>query len=195
MTIVFDPPVDAVGDSHHFDEVGEVLEFQSPIDHYVVGVLDTPTTNGETEAPFLAYQLMTGSNLIGGEENWGDPFMLLTPPAGQYLNRYVFNTDNRFDFGFDGVIVVRPLGAAVELDCLGMLDDGEFRAVGTSGFEVGRFALDFDRQDVGSCVDGTHRLEADRPVGLSVVGEDRYNSYGYLGGVGVRTINPIVVVK
>ena len=48
--------------------------------------------------------------------------------------------------------------------------------------------------DATGCIDGTHRLFADQPVGLSVVGYDWGNSYGYLGGVGVRAINPIVVV-
>ena len=120
--------------------------------------------------------------------------MLLTQSAGQYLDRYVFNTDNRFDFAFDRLIVVRPMGAVVAVDCLGELDDDAFEEVGTSGFEVGRFALDDNGVDVGGCVDGTHRLEADHPVGVSVVGEDLYNSYGYLGGVGVRFINPVIVV-
>jgi hypothetical protein len=45
---------------------------------------------------------------------------------------------------------------------------------------------------VGTCEDGAHWLEAAEPVGLSVVGEDFANSYGYLGGVGVRSINPVL---
>jgi hypothetical protein len=90
--------------------------------------------------------------------------------------------------------VVRPTDAIVEVDCLGVLDDGAFTEVGTSGFEIGRFNLDFDGEDVGACVDGTHWLVANMPVGLSVVGEDEFISYGYLGGVGVRPINPVIPV-
>ncbi len=196
MTVTFDPPVDRVGPSYHFAARGEVLQFESPADHYAVGVLDTPI-EGNDEASFLAYQMMTGSSYIdnGSERNeWGDPMMLLVPPAGQYLNRYVFNTANHYDMRFDRVIIVRSPGAVVELDCLGVLADDAFEAVGASGFEVGRFDLDFDGVDVGSCVDGPHRLEADMPVGLSVVGEDFVSSYGYLGGVGVRAINPVPMV-
>ncbi len=197
MTVAFDPPVDGIGPSYHFSALGEVLEFESPVDHYARGELDTPI-DGETEAPFLAYQIMTGADYP--EESatlslhMGDPMMLLTPPAGQYLDRYVFNTDNRFDFAFDRIIVVRPLGAVVELDCLGVLDDEKFTEVGNCGFEVGRFNLECDGEYVGRCVDGVHRLQADMPVGVFVVGEDSYNSYGYLGGVGVRPINLIISV-
>ena len=41
----------------------------------------------------------------------------------------------------------------------------------------------------------SHRLFSSQSVGLLVVGYDFANSYGYLGGVGVRAINPIIVVK
>ena len=194
MTVYFDPPVDGVGGSTHFDAQGDVLEFFSPIDHYAWAELDDPEDPEEPAAPFLAYQMMTGRLYVGDDSySWGDPLMLLSPPAGQYLDRYVFNTDDKFDFDFDRVIIVRAAGVQVEIDCLGTLPDSDFVAVGSTEWEVGRFALDYLGTDVGTCVDGTHTLLADEPVGLSVVGEDFANSYGYLGGVGVRSINPIII--
>jgi hypothetical protein len=194
MTVYFDPPVDSVGASYHFDNMGQVLQFESPIDHYASAELDDPPDPEEPGAPFFAYQMMTGRFYVGGGSyQWGDPMMLLSPPAGQYLDRYVFNTDNNFDFAFDRVIVVRPVGAQVDLDCLGVLPDSDFVPVGSSDFEVGRFALDYNGVDVGICTDGPHSIVSDEPFGLSVVGEDFANSYGYLGGVGVRAINPVIV--
>ena len=83
----------------------------------------------------------------------------------------------------------------VEIACLGALSDDMFVQVGSSDYEVGRFPLEENGVDVANCVDGTQHLVADKPVGLSVVGWDFGTSYGYLGGVGVRTINPIIVVK
>ena len=50
------------------------------------------------------------------------------------------------------------------------------------------FQLPFGLVSVG--LDGYHYLSADAPVGLSVVGVDYAQSYGYLGGVGVKYINP-----
>ena len=114
--------------------------------------------------------------------------------AGQFLDRYVFNTDNVFDFDYDHIIVVRPTGVAVELDCMGVLPDTGFTAVGSSDWEVGRFFID-DPGNTTGCADGAHVLNADDQVGLSVVGTADANSYGYLGGVGVRAINPVPVVE
>jgi hypothetical protein len=194
MTVYFDPAVDSVGASYHFDSQGEVLEFLSPVDHYATAELDDPPDPEEPGAPFFAYQMMTGRFYVGGGSyQWGDPMMLLSPPAGQYLDRYVFNTDSKFDFAFDRVIVVRQAGVPVDLDCLGVLPDEDFVAVGASDFEVGRFALDYNGVDVGGCEDGAHYIWSEEPFAVSVVGEDFANSYGYLGGVGVRSINPVVV--
>ena len=193
MTITFDPPVDGVGASYSFVTQGEMLQFMSPIDHFATAILDNPPDPSEPEAPFFAVQIMTGRWYVGGTAyEWGDPMMLLSPPAGQYLDRYVFNTDNQFDFSYDGIIIVRPTGVAVDLDCLGVIADAEFQQVGSSDWEVARVDID-NPTGVTGCVDGAHRIESEEPFGLSVVGEDFANSYGYLGGVGVRAINPIII--
>jgi hypothetical protein len=197
MTVSFDPAAPSpVGAAHHFDQQGEYVTFLGTGDHYASGLLDDPPDEEEPEAPFFAYQLMTGATHAACGPQWdeGDPMMLLSPPAGQYLNRYVFNTDNVFDFDYDQIIVVRPAGVAVELDCLGALDDAEFSAVGGSDWEVGRFFID-DPQNSNSCVDGAHFISAAETFGLSVVGTASYQSYGYLGGVGVRSINPSPVIE
>jgi hypothetical protein len=91
----------------------------------------------------------------------GDPFMLLSSPAGQYLERYVFNTDSTFDY--DELILIRPPGAQVEVDCLGLIADSEFTPVGASPWEVARVYLDHV-DGVPGCVDGAHWLIADQPV-------------------------------
>lgn len=193
MTVTFDPPVEGLGASYHFSTQGEMLEFMSPEDHFASAILDDPPDPAEPEAPFFAFQIMTGRWYVGGESyEWGDPMMLLSPPAGQYLDRYVFNTDNQFDFSYDGIIIVRPAGTEVVLDCLGPIDDVEFSQVGSSEWEVARVDID-NPLGVPGCVDGAHRIESEEPFGLSVVGEDFANSYGYLGGVGVRAINPIII--
>jgi hypothetical protein len=206
MTVFFDPPLaDPFGAEHSFAEQGEWIEFYAAKDHFVEGRLDNPPDPGDDEAPFLAYQMMTGASFDLIEEPWegpfcnlydlfGDPMMLLSPPAGQFLNRYVFNTDNVFDYAWDEIIVVRPAGVEVELDCLGVLSNTQFSPVGASPWEVGRFYLD-DPDVIIPCEDGVHRIWSEQPFGLSVVGTDWCQSYGYLGGVGVRFINPLPIVE
>jgi hypothetical protein len=173
-----------------------VLEFLAPDDYYVEGVFESPEDPEHPEAPFLAYQMMTGSGYpncflesYGARE--GDPFMLLSPPSGQYLDRYVFNTENVFDFDYDHIIIVRSIGEHVAVDCLGLIPDSEFTMVGASSWEVARVYID-DRDNPTGCVDGAHLLTASDPVGLSVVGTAYANSYGYLGGIGVKPINAVI---
>jgi hypothetical protein len=204
MTVTFDPPLPSFpsdpdappspGASHAFAQQGDVLEFWASGDHYAEGKLDSPSDPEHPEASFFAYQLMTGSDFqqcgadtVTGFE--GDPMMMLAPPAGQYLDRYVFNTDNVFDFDYDHIIVVRKAGATVELDCAGPLPASMFTPVGSTDWEAGRFFIDDPANDTG-CKDGAHAIWGDAPFGLSVVGTSPANSYGYPGGLSVRNINP-----
>jgi hypothetical protein len=195
MTVTFDPPAPApAGASYSFAQQGQLLQFIGPSDHYASGTLNDPPDPLHPEAPFFVYQVMTGCTYGGCANSEGDPMMLTSPPAGQFLDRYVFNTDNVFDFDYDHIIVVRPLGIPVELDCMGVLSDAAFAQVGSSDWEVGRFFIDNPGNTTG-CADGAHVLFAEGQVGLSVVGTADANSYGYLGGVGVRSINPDPIIE
>ncbi len=197
-TVYFDPPApEPAGSEYHFFQQGEILEFMGSGDYYANALYDDPEDTDEPEAPFFAYQIMTGwsySVCAGDDLAEGDPMMLQSPPAGQYLDRYVFSTDSVFDFAYDHIIVVRSAGSEVTLDCLGVLSDADFEPVGSSGWEVGRFYID-DPEDTTGCLDGAHDISADAPFGLSVVGTSQTNSYGYLGGIGVRAINPDPVIE
>jgi hypothetical protein len=187
MTVTFDPPAPSpAGTTYGFSEQGEFLEFMSTEDHFVSAVYDVPEDPANPEAPFLAYQTMTGSAYPNCTDLEGDPMILQAPPAGQFLDRYVFNTDDMFDYAYDHIIIVRPAGATIELDCADLTG---FTAIGSGEWEVLRFYIDNPANDTG-CLDGVHVIYGDQPFGLSVVGTDHCQSYGYLGGVGVRYINP-----
>jgi hypothetical protein len=193
MTVYFDPALpDPVGSEYHFDEQGDWFEIFAPEDYFAYGLLDDPLDPEFPEASFMAYQLMAGAMNFPctKSDKDGDPMMLLAPPAGQYLERYVFNTDNVFDYEFDEIIIVRPAGVPVVLECLGeALDDDLFTEVGSSDWEVGRFQID-GPDSTDDCFDGTNIITSEQPFGLSVVGFDWCQSYGYLGGIGVWAINP-----
>jgi hypothetical protein len=59
---------------------------------------------------------------------------------------------------------------------------------------VARIYID-DPVDSTPCTDGANTITGDAPFGLSVAGTASANSYGYLGGVGVRAINPHPVIE
>ncbi len=195
MTIYFDPPAPfPAGAEYYFAQQGQLLEFWGTVDYFAEGLLNNPADESEPEASFFAYQMMMCSSYANCGNSEGDPMMLQSPPAGQFLDRYVFNTDAEFDFDYDHIIVVRQVGTEVELDCAGILGPEYFKSVGSSDWEVGRFFIDNPENSTG-CIDGAHVLMATDPVGLSVVGTSNDNSYGYLGGVGVRWINPNPIIE
>ncbi len=195
MTVTFDPPVPApYNSSYTFAQQGQVITFESEQDHYVEGILNNPSDPAEPEASFFAYQMMTGCLYVNCFDIEGDPMMLQSAPAGQFLDRYVFNTDDVFDFAYDHIIIVRRGGTEVTLDCLGVIPDSEFESVGGSNWQTARIFIDNPENSTG-CLDGAHVLSATDQVGLSVVGSAHANSYGYLGGVGVRSINPAPIIE
>ena len=197
MTVTFEPPAPApAGAEHTFASQGDVLQFMTADNHLATGTFVSPPDPDKPEAPFFAYQVMTGALYAscGPDGQEGDPYMLQSPPAGQFLDRYVFSTDNVFDFAYDQIVIVREAGVTVELDCKGELPPGNFTPVGSTGWEVGYVVIDNPLNDTG-CLDGAHTLEASAPVGLSVIGTDTTQSYGYLGGVGLRYINPDPVIE
>ncbi len=195
MTVTFDPPAPApLNSSYTFAQQGQVITFGSDQDHYVEGILNNPPDPAEPEASFFAYQMMTGCSYGDCYDLEGDPMMLQSAPAGQFLDRYVFNTDDVFDFDYDHIIIVRWGGVEVTLDCLGVIPDSEFTPVGSSNWQTARIFIDNPENSTG-CLDGVHVLTATAQVGLSVVGSAHANSYGYLGGVGVRSINPAPIIE
>jgi hypothetical protein len=111
--------------------------------------------------------------------NVGDPSLVLAIPTQQYRDAYTFTTPDTIARDF--ITVVRPAGATVALDATPM--NVTWAPIGSTGWEVGRMEI----------TDGTHKLTANQPVGLSVYGFDWSVSYGYPGGLDLKSlvvINP-----
>ena len=99
----------------------------------------------------------------------GDPAFILSVPAEQYRDEYVFLAPNAYKE--DYVNVIAPNTAEVSLDGTKIGAD-QFVAVPASDFKVARILVS----------DGAHRITATEPVGIVVYGYHDDVSYGYPGG-------------
>jgi hypothetical protein len=156
---------------------GETVEFlvsgteEDPGDFYIA-----------SDKPIAVLQYMTGSAgpNTGG---LGDPAMVYVSPTEQFLSRYVVLVPESW---IDDILVVtRTAGVQVLLDGIPVNDD-LFTDVADTGFQVGRIPVP----------DGVHSLESTddkKGINVIVVGYDMADSYAYPGGMGVHSINVVVV--
>jgi hypothetical protein len=84
----------------------------------------------------------------------------------------------------DGLVITRVAGSVVLFDGV-VMSDSEFLAIAESGYEVARHT--------GTTLDGVHTIESENGfdgLGVMVVGWDSWDSYAYIGGMGLAAINP-----
>ena len=166
--------VSGLPSSPSYLDAGEMLEF------YTWG----PTTEPgdfvvEADKPIFLMQYMIGSeNPHAGST--GDPAMALMSPVQQFLTRYVVLVPTTWVN--DGLVITRVAGSTVLLDDI-EIADSEFHEIAESGYEVARHLTP----------DGIHTLESENGtdgLGVIVVGWDLWDSYAYIGGMGMAAINP-----
>ncbi|MDF1563588.1 MAG: IgGFc-binding protein [Deltaproteobacteria bacterium] len=152
---------------------GEFLEITTTQDFVV--------QSQDLDHPIMVVQYFVGIETVlplladpSDKSNVGDPSMVLAIPTQQFRDAYTFTTPDTIARDF--VSVVRPTGATVTLDAVPM--NTTWSPIAGTSWEVGRIEIQ----------DGTHRLQADQPVGLSVYGFDWSVSYGYPGGLDLRSI-------
>lgn len=137
----------------------------------------------------------------------GDPSLIIMPPVEQFRDRYVILTPDKYAFDF--VTIIAPYKSAVyfddtaieEIGCEtapadGLTDEERGR---DPDYVVYRCQLGFpsidplkvapDNLKPGMQNDGVHRVTADQPVGVLVLGFDSFVSYEYAGGTELRSIN------
>jgi hypothetical protein len=125
--------------------------------------------------PVLVTQFSNGSDF---DQVTSDPFMVIVPPAEQYLAAYTFATPaTGFDPNF--VNVVTPTSAIPGLTLDGApVSAAAFSAIGSSGFSGAQLPL----------TAGTHRMVGTQPFGITVYGFADYDSYGYPGGLNLAKV-------
>lgn len=132
----------------------------------------------EANYPVLVAQYSTGQAFDGVIS---DPFMMLVPPAEQFLDHYAFTILGE-NVGFENgyVNVITPTESINSL-----ILDGEaveralFHPIGSSGFSGAQLQL----------LPGSHVVSSALPFGISAYGFGSYESYGYPGGMAFERIN------
>ncbi len=161
---------------------GEYFDFESR-EHFEI-VASSAILVGQ----YLAAEQAPDPNSRGvpqpGDAGTGDPAFMLAVPVEQYMSSYVVLAPDKYEYDFANVIT--PRGNVV-------LHDGEpippasFEPVASGEYLVARLRID----------DGVHTFESlpgddgrdGPPIGVLVYGYDQYVSYGYPGGLNLRTIN------
>jgi hypothetical protein len=131
-------------------------------------------------APIIVAQYKKSNSDGSTNTRESDPFMMIVPPAEQYMESYQFYSvsDNRFpDHYITAIVPTADLGSVL-LDgaAPNILDQGLIPNSDYSYFFV-------------EVAPGVHDITADVPFGLYVYGYGPAESYGYIGGSAMRRID------
>ena len=133
----------------------------------------------EGDHEFLVTMFTPSGTIVDPQGSKGDPSMSVSVAVEQYRERYIFLGPDDYDINIADVIA--PAGAVVTLD--GQPAAGTPTPIAGTDFVIHRLAL-------GPGQDGAHTLEADKPVGLQVMGYGAATSYQYPGGANLAPIAP-----
>ncbi|MEW8622631.1 MAG: putative Ig domain-containing protein, partial [Candidatus Thiodiazotropha endolucinida] len=127
--------------------------------------------------PILLVQYANSNSFDEGyrelEADFTDPFMVVVPPAEQFLTQYTINTPAR-NLAYNFVNLLAPTAALSTLTLDGQsVDPGLFHAIPNSPYSYSQLPI----------TPGSHHIEAQEPFGAYVYGYDSFESYGYLGGM------------
>ncbi len=166
-------------------------------------VLPFVVKSQDSAHPFFAATYMySAENYPGGSPGGillesGDPEFTTLVPTAQFLEQYRFYVDTSYrDSTITFVRRQKPGGgfAPITLDCAGEVTG--FAPVDSSGkVEVAYVRVQKAYVDVafggGVCGVGFHDASSEEPFGIYVWGLDKYVSYGYPGGTGLRPISTL----
>ncbi|MBU3698869.1 MAG: hypothetical protein FGM33_02490 [Candidatus Kapabacteria bacterium] len=153
-----------------------------------------------TSRPALTaqYKKSSGVNTSGGGGpdtlEYADPFMMLVPPAEQFMTSYRFINIQSYIYDLIGARLVitdsvykeQWLNVVIPSAKIGSLvldgapvGPGRFRPIGSSGFSYAQIPMR----------DGVHEISADTLFGIYVYGYGAAVSYGYIGGMAFRPLD------
>ncbi len=126
---------------------------------------------------FALTQFLVSNQAAGVDTgSLGDPAMVVLPAVAQFQPAYTFLVPDGYEV--NAAIVIAPSGTNVRLDGAPL---GISHAAGGASHHYGTVAV----------ATGAHTLEADMPIGVTVLGYDRDVSYAYSGGSGIAAISSL----
>jgi hypothetical protein len=137
--------------------------------------------SADPNKPIAVTQFLESNQALAGQNGQpGDPAMISLPAAQQFQTKYVFAVPKGYEANF--VTVVARGSGDIELDGE-VIDSDAFTDLAVIDGVMHTYLH-------RSLTDGPHRIEADVPIGITVVGYDTAVSFGFPGGVGLRVIAP-----
>lgn len=174
------------------------------IDDKVVTILDKgkffegDLTKGAVvtaNSPILVAQYKkTSQEFSGGFQN-SDPFIMIASPKEQFLKSYRIINVQAYQYNviideYEKVYNEQYITAVVPDDAISSfkidgisVNPAAFISINNSGYSYGHV-------NVG---DGVHELNCDREFGIYIYGYGYANSYGYIGGMSFKPIDPAPV--
>jgi hypothetical protein len=137
------------------------------------------------DKPILMAGYMYGCSAVDAPCT-GDPYMTLMVPVEQYRDDYVFLVDDSYVEDF--AKLVRSAGTEVTVDCLGVVPEDRWTAIGNTEWEWA--VIDMNPGEA-MCTQGTNSASAATGFGIIVSGQSGYASYAYPGGLALDQINPL----
>ena len=147
----------------------------------------------KTSKPAMVVQFANSKD-FDPTNSTGDPFMMLIPPAGLYINDYTLATADadpaspRFTTNYLGI--VSPIDPAtqqavdVSLDGV-LIPKADFQLSPAKDFFFVNKAISA----------GSYHISSPVGVGVTIYGFTDYDSYGYVGGLGLAKIANIKEIK
>lgn len=129
---------------------------------------------GDTCGGLFGSSCDTDADCSPNDANIGDPAFIVGVPVEQYRPKYVFLVPTKYAYNY--VTIVAPVGAQVTIDS--SPSALTFKPVPGGTHAVAELQLS----------EGSHVLQADKPVGITVYGWDQYVSYGYPGGMNLESL-------
>lgn len=161
------------------------------------GALDQAAEVRSSKSTMVAMlKKTTGSGSVVNGSRVGDPFMMLVPPAEQFMKSYRFTNvqANTYTYNpFNGSVTKGPVVyveqyLAVVITSEGLpslvldganIGDARFQQIPNTSFYWATIRMQ----------DGIHEITSDTTFGIYVYGYGVANSYGYIGGMAFRPLD------
>jgi len=176
------------------NDINRITVAYDDTDIYVGGELYQNMNKGEiitreiTEAYYLEadkpiraslYKKSSQSNVNQTGFSKSDPFMVLFPPRKQFLQEYNFINAELDSLGEHFASVIVPTADINSLRLDGERVVADFKPI---------FGINYSYAHL-KVSEGGHNIYADVPFGICVYGYSFANSYGYVGGIGLRGLD------